>query len=89
MKDMAFLLGAFAVWIAEFFRPRTKHLARVVCHRAVATPEIVLGGKTDQNLGSLPPKLRVLSATFSVVARFASCWFDTTYGSPLGENHVT
>jgi hypothetical protein len=26
----------------------------------------VLGGKADQNLGSLPPKLRVLSAAFAV-----------------------
>lgn len=75
--------------ISEFSRPRTKHLARVVCHWAVATPEIVLGGKADQNLGSLPPKLRVMSAIFSVVASLVACCFDRTCALPLGENHWT
>src|SRR5579883_20191 len=60
MKDTIFLLSL----ISQFSRTRTKHLARVLCHWAVATPEIVLGGKTGQNPGSLPPKLRVLSAVF-------------------------
>lgn len=43
-----------------------KHLALRLCHWAVATPTNVLGGKTDQDLGSLPPKLHVLSAAFAV-----------------------
>ena len=40
----------------------TRHDVRA--HWAVATLTNVLGGKADQNLGSLPPKLRVLFAVF-------------------------